>query len=238
MKNIKQILILFIFSFAISAQVVVEESVQTDTINLFDASKASDKYDDASKSVALAMFGNILLPGLGHKYLGYEKKAFSYFAIEAIALFGTIFTNQYSDKVYSNSRAYAAAYAGTRSRRSSEDEYWKNLAIDRFDNVGIYNEEQELTRHFDKKYIDDSDYWEWGSDESQDKYKAMRENASNLKVASSFFLGAMLLNRAVAMIDGRISAKRYNESIFSELSFSPVESSDGKSKGLVLVKKF
>lgn len=236
--KIKLLLIVIFVTMFLSAQVIVEDEVLTDTVNLFDASNASKKYEDASKSVALTMFGNILLPGLGHKYIGRDKKAFSYFAVEAVALLGTIFTRQYSNKVYSNSRAFASSYAGTRSDRGDDDEYWKNIAIKEYATIDNYNYIQELNRNPDKKYVEDNDYWEWGSDDSQKEYREMRETASNLQIASSFFLGAMLLNRAVSMIDGRISAKRYNESVFSDLSFQPRNSINGDGTGLALVKKF
>lgn len=234
----KIILIIFALIITLSAQVIVEEETSTDTVNLFDASKKTSAVDDPTKSVALTMFGNILLPGLGHKYIGKEKKAFAYFAIDAVAILGTIFSSQYSKKVYSNSRAFAFSNAGTRSSRDREDEYWKNIGQKEFTTIDQYNYVQELNSDYDKKYINDEDYWEWGSDDAQKKYREMREQASNLRVTSSFFLGAMLLNRAFSMIDGRISAKRYNESIFSTMAFEPTGSIQGDASGLALVKKF
>lgn len=229
--------ILFVIS-VISAQVIVEEEVSTDTVNLFDASKATKGYKDETKSVALAMLSNVLVPGLGQKYLGNERKAFSFFAIEAVAVLGTIFSKQYSNKIYSNSRAYASSYAGTRSNRGSKDEYWKNIAIEEYSSINNYNYIQELNRSPEKKYINDDDYWAWGSEEAQEKYRDMRETASKLQVTSSFFLGAMILNRAVSMIDGRISARRYNESVFSTISFVPKNSVSGEGAGIALVKQF
>ncbi len=235
----KFLIILLFAAFSLFSQVIVEEEVSTDTINLFDASTTSAKIiEDSKKSVALTMFSNILLPGLGHKYIGEDKKAFTYFAVEAVALFGTIFSRQYSSKVYGNSRAYAATYAGTRSNRDAGDEYWKNIAIEEYVTIDNYNYIQELNRNPDKKYVKEDDFWEWGSDEAQEKYRDMRKTASNLQVGSSFFLGAMLLNRAISMIDGRISAKRYNESVFSTLTFETRNSIKGNGAGLALVKRF
>lgn len=234
--NYKTLLLLLFLSLSIFSQVIIEEEIVTDTINLFDASKASDKIDDVSKSVTLAMFSNILLPGLGHKYLREDKKAFTYFIIEAVALFGTVFANQYSNRFFSNSRAYASIYAGTRSTRDQKDDYWRNIAFE-VSSEG-YNRVMELNGTYDQKYIDEEDQWYWRYDGAQDKYKEMRKTASNLRTASSFFLGAMLLNRAIAMIDGRISAKRYNESVFTNFSFSPTQSLDGDGSGLALVTKF
>lgn len=237
--NTKLLIISLFLASYLSAQVIVEEDVSTDTVNLFDASKTSVKsIEDSKKSIALTMFGNIMLPGLGHKYIGEDKRAFTYFAVEAVALLGTIFSRQYSSKVYSNSRAFAANNAGTRSNRDGGDEYWKNIAIKEYVTIDNYNYIQELNRTPDKKYIKEDDFWEWGSDDAQEKYRDMRENASNLQVASSFFLGAMLLNRAISMIDGRISAKRYNESVFSTLTFEPRNSIEGNGAGLALVKRF
>lgn len=234
----KILLTILVFIFTVSSQVIIEEDMSTDTINLFDASKSRSNIEDPSKSVALAMFGNVLLPGLGHKYIGKEKKAFAYFAIDAVAILGTIFSSQYSKKVYSNSRAFAFNYAGTRSTRDREDEYWKNIGEKIYKTVDDYNYVQVLERHPERKYLNDEDYWEWGSDDAQKKYREMREQASNLKVTSSFFLGAMLLNRAISMIDGRISAKRYNESVFSTMAFEATGSIQGDATGLALVKRF
>ena len=86
-------------------QVVVEESVTTDTVDLF------AKKNAPQKSGILAMTASILLPGLGQQYLGQKEKALAYFSAEALFIFGAVFCDRYSQQIFNNAKSYAWEHA-------------------------------------------------------------------------------------------------------------------------------
>ena len=228
-------------TFSLFSQIVVEEEVTTETVDLF-ASPSKDSVGNKAtakkRSAGLAMMGNLLIPGLGSKYLGDNKKAFVYFATEVAAITGLAFSKAYSKTTFEDSRAYAYSYANTRSTRKHNDVYWKNIGNEYTKTVDEFNTIQELNRTSDKKYTKEEDSWEWSDDSYQEEYRKMRDTGEKLKVASSFFLGAMVLNRAVSFIDARVSAKRHNESAFSNISFTSEPVSTGAGGNISITKKF
>ncbi len=207
----KQILTIFLFIGSVlfysipgTAQVIVEETITTDTVDIF--AQAQDK-SAQKKSPRLAMWANILLPGLGHQYLGENKRAFTYFATEALLIFGMVFSQRYSSKMFHNSRSYAWKYAATTSTMDPENEYWKILGNKFFLSSDEFNNVMELNAEYDEKYVDPDELWYWENEIYQENYRDIRKTATRFHIASSFFLGAMILNRAVSFIDVRIASK-------------------------------
>ena len=191
-------------SVPLNAQVTVEEAITTDTVDFFTKEM---KETQRRKFPKVAMLMNLVLPGLGHQYLGDENRAMVYFTTEALLVFGMVFSESYSRKMYRNSKSYAWKYAGTKCSKNSEDEYWKIIGYEDFMNSNEYNDAVEHNRDFDMKYIEPDETWYWESEFYQEKYRDVRQTATTLHVFSSFFLGAMILNRAFSFIDARIASK-------------------------------
>ncbi len=186
------------------AQVVVEETITTDTVDIFAQREESSRQ---KKSPRLAMFSTLLLPGLGHQYLGKNERAFTYFATEALLIFGIVFTESYSKKIYRNSRSYAWRYADTKCTKNMENEYWKIIGNKFFLSSDEYNNVMELNAEYDEKYVNPNETWYWEHEEYQEHYREMRKTGTRFHIISSFFLGGMILNRAISFIDVRIASK-------------------------------
>ncbi len=113
--------IIFISVIPVYSQIVVEEDTKTtDTINIFESAETEP---GKKKSPRLAMLANLLIPGLGHQYLGDKQRAFVYFSTEAALIFGMVFCERYSTKIFSDSRGYAGKYADVQCPRDPDDEY-------------------------------------------------------------------------------------------------------------------
>ena len=223
-------------SIPLHAQVIVEETITTDTVDFF---TKEEKEVQRRKFPRLAMLMNLVLPGLGHQYLGDEKRAMVYFTSEALFVFGMVFSESYSKKMYRNSKSYAWKYADTKCTKDPEDEYWKIIGYEDFMSSGEYNDAVEHNRDFDMKYVEPDEAWYWESEYYQEKYRDIRQAATSFHVVSSFFLGAMILNRAVSFIDARIASKDNSyQSRRKEIDIQPYYSLKNKGMGVSLSGSF
>jgi hypothetical protein len=208
LKTVLKILLFFIITtlyvLPLHAQVVVEETITTDTVDIF---AKSEKAGEGRRVPKLSMLMNLVLPGLGHQYLGENKRAMVYFSTEALLVFGMVFSESYSRKMYRNSKSYAWRYAGTSCTKDPEDEYWKIIGNKYYMSYMEFNDEMELINEMDMKYVEPDELWYWESEYYQENYREMRKTATSLHVVSSFFLGAMILNRVVSFMDARIASK-------------------------------
>ncbi len=216
-----------------SSQIVIEEDVRsTDTIDIF---KSAER--EQTKSPRLAMFANLLVPGLGHKYLGFERRSFIFFATEALLITGSVFSERYSHKLYTNAISYAHNYAKISTDKDIDHIYWKIIGDKDFPTYKHFNNAADNDRIFDEKYVKPDETWVWEADVYQEHYRKTRKEAMAFHVTSSFFIGAMILNHVVAFIDVRIMAKRRSYASTTP-TILPYYSYRNKKVGLVLAKNF
>ena len=223
----------------VQAQVVVEEGVSTDTVDLF-AKRAAPQ-----KSAVLAMCASVLLPGLGHQYLGDNAKALIYYSAEALFIFGGIACDHYSKTIFNSAKAYAWEHAQAQGGAGADDQFWNNVGLyDESDgyNQSIsrgYNKEMELIyRTQEKDYLTPNLQWHWDDPANRKIYTGIMEKSMAYQVASSFFIGAMVLNRLVAFIDARVTAKQMETKALSSLQFVPQYDPQIQASGLSLQMKF
>lgn len=209
MKLSKLLLLIIGFGFSVNAQVIVEEVISTDTVDIF--ASAREERGENEKSPQIAMLANLMLPGLGHQYIGIKKRAMAYFTTEALLVFGMVFCERHSRRQFDDSRSYAWMYSNTKSKKDGDDIYWKVIGQKHFMTYEEYNNAMNLNAQYDDKYLDNDDLWKWEDESYQKKYNAIRETGTKLHIVSSFFVGAMFLNRIISFIDVRIAAK--NETI-------------------------
>jgi hypothetical protein len=222
----------------LSAQVIVEEKISTDTVDVFKKEEARIKNAPSAK---WASFATILLPGAGHQIVGDYKKAMFYFATEAVLIGGIIFCERSSSRLYGDSRNFAWQHAGTESEKDPDDEYWKNIGDKNYRSSNEYNYTMNLNRQFEKKYLRADEYWAWEDDSYQTTYRDIRSNASRFQIIGSFLVGAMILDRIVSFIDVRVTSKRKNpdeESTGLGLNIQPHYSFSSRQAGLTLCKQF
>jgi hypothetical protein len=186
------------WSIAARAQVVVEPEVVTDSVDVFAGSEKPAK----SRTVASAI--SLLVPGLGHQYVGNDSRALAYYCTDALLLASLIFSERYSQRMFSDSRAYAWLYADAHGAGTDES-YWKNVGS--FMDADEYNRVMELNRTPEDKYSDPQQLWRWNDEYFKTEYNGMRETATRFHVVSSFCIAAMVLDRVIAFIDIRKSTK-------------------------------
>jgi hypothetical protein len=220
------------------AQVKVEEEVTTDTIDLF------VKSEKPEKSAAIAACANLLLPGLGHYYLGNQKAALGFFTVEMALMFGAFTTNQYSNEIAHSARSFASTYANVQGGAGADDYFWQNIGLF-MDSDGLnqsrsvgYNQVQELNRTQNAEYLSPNLQWRWASDDYRKKYNQYLKKSINFKVASNFFIGALVLDRLIAFIDARVAIKHNGQGIFSSLQVVPQYSSINDYRGIAFCSEF
>lgn len=194
--------LLVMLTAGLAAQVTVEPD---DTVSIFsDLSTPQQKKTTASKYY----LATALLPGAGHIMGNQSKKAFAFLAVDAGLAAGAAFTLFQSRDILAESRGYASQHSGTRSSRGSTDAYWRYLASPDFLSSKDFNTLVERAGQPDLEYLADNDQWQWDSEFSRTHYRGMRDASTRYKTVGSFLLGALILDRAIAMLDLRIGIRR------------------------------
>ena len=227
-------LFVLILTVAGVAQVTVEEQVVTDSIDVFSSGQVA-----STKSPGFAMVQTLLIPGLGHQYLGKSNHAIFYFCADAALLFGAILCESSSRRIFENSQSFAYVYAGARGGAGADDFYWQNMAF-YLDSDG-YNNVQNLNRASEQdnvEYIEPHLQWQWVDESFMDEYAGLRERATNYHVAATFLAGAMVLNRIIAFIDIRTTTRHKGIAPVSGVRVTPLISPDFTTAGLRVSRHF
>jgi hypothetical protein len=231
--------VLFFFAPAVRAQVQVEEEVTSDSVDIFAKSK------EPEKSPAVAMIANLLLPGLGHYWMGDQKTALGYFTAEALFIFGAFSCNQYSKELSNSAHSFAFTYANVQGGEGANDFFWENVGKT-MDSDGLnqsralgYNQIMDLNRESDNnKYLAPNLQWRWIDEKYRKQYNNLTKKSLRYKVASNFFLGAMLLNRIVSFVDIRTASRHEGKGLFSNFYFSSHYNPETGASGLVCTSEF
>jgi hypothetical protein len=191
------------------------------------------------KSLALSLAASAVLPGTGHFYLGERAKAKSFFWIDAALWVVAGTTWYYGDNQLENARGYAVRYAGAEGApkdleflsivgnyRSRGGSLYQNSNPD---NDEDYN--QAMLRaglEIDAEYPYEYGYiWDWGSSDNPETTKRMQNYNDMLKrhriteIAFQVSLGAMALNRILAILDAMRLYRRTSAN-FSSLQIAPI----------------
>ncbi len=189
------------------SQVTVEEEVITKEVNIFDSVPQSNK------SVTMAMAASAAVPGLGHHYLDNSSSAFKYLAFDVAALFGAVLFHSYSRQREGEACTYASTVGGIEDPQDNEA-YWRHVG--NFMEAGDYNQAVSLERSEAEKYLNPKEWWRWGDESQKEEFNKLREQSRQFQVVSSFFIGGMILNRIVSIVDLKISQR---ESVLKSLEF-------------------
>jgi len=183
-----------------AAQVTVEDEVVTGEVPLFEV-KA-----DKERSIVAAMGLSLAVPGMGHYYVDKPKSALVYLSADLASLFGALVFYGLADAQEKNARSFAASAAGIWKAPSGEA-YWRNVGA--YMDAAEYNESVELSRgSADDLYKDPESWWRWADKSQQDEYNSLRQKARNFRTASSFFVGALVVNRILSTVDLRVFRKK------------------------------
>ncbi|MBN1307650.1 MAG: hypothetical protein JXA18_07030 [Chitinispirillaceae bacterium] len=229
MKYFTVINLLCLFFLTRSQAQITIDAVSTDTIDLFKQQHPTEK-----KYGKLPLWSTLLVPGSGHQLIGRPKSALGYISTDVVSLFGAIFFNRYGKKMIDNSRVYASLYAGV-TVSANDELYWQ--AVGNFNDYYDFHRNMKLVRDSDKLYSDQSYFWSWEDEAFRKEFFSMQKFAKQLSTVSSFFIGAMVLNRIIAFIDLRSIMKNSRYSNNGDIYFRPY-TTDRSSSGLIVSAAF
>jgi hypothetical protein len=212
------------------AQVIIEPDVITDSIDVFAGS------EKPSQSRISASIVSLIIPGLGHQYMGNSNSALPYYCAEALFVCGMIFSERYSRRMFSDSRSYAWMYANVQGGEDGNDYYWQNVGS--FMDSDEYNRIMELNRTPEDKYTGENQSWRWSDEYFRTEYAGIRETATRFHVVSSFCIAAMVLNRVVSFIDIRRITKYKGVQGNASVSFVPGYSIVDQKASMLFTAKF
>jgi hypothetical protein len=198
--------LLFAFARLPGQDLIVPElsspTITTDSIDLFSGSRSGPE-----KSAKAALAATLLIPGSGHHYLGRNRSALGYISADAASLFAFFFCAHYAHKLAQDAAGYAWIHSGAQGEiKTADDYYWK--LVGNFMDVDEYNEVMDLNRTPEDKITDETKAWHWDDESSQERFNDLRTHSRGYRVASSFLLGALVLNRVVAFIELRTFSRR------------------------------
>lgn len=209
------------------AQISVDE-ISTDTVDIL-----SNKQDVSLKDKS-ALWLSLAIPGAGHQMINRNKSALVYITTDIFSLVGAFFFYQLSAKYEKNSHSVASVHAAT-DANIGDDYFWQ--VIGSFENQDAYHETMRLNRDFDDRFMSRNYYWYWEDESFRKDFLKMQKTSKKLATASSFFIGAMILNRIVAFIDIRSSIKNKYSRKTGSLSVKPYLNI-GNTPGIIISSTF
>jgi hypothetical protein len=160
---------------------------------------------NAERSLGLALLGSALLPGVGEAYLGENRAAKSFLLAEAGFWAGLFIAWQSRESHMQSARNYASEYAGADASGQGEA-YLERLAAYRSYREKEHRQDSyELAQVLSGEEMDEMPDWDFGSSNTPENTRRWREYQSIMrhyrgaKVAMSFAVGALVLNRAASM---------------------------------------
>ena len=178
---------------------------------------------------------SIVIPGSGHQMLDRPSRALIHLSADCIALFGAITLFHLSHSSFNNAKSLAYLHAGVADRASSDDAYWQMIGS--FDCYDDYQAAYNIDlRSVDNSYADERYTWNWEDTLSRSRFVTLQKRSQQLSTFASFCVGAMVLNRLMAVIDIHTTVRNRRFKTFSSVSFSPVVSPT--SSGMALYTTF
>lgn len=164
------------------------------------------------KAAALSM----VLPGLGHFYIGNKGRGKAFLSAESAVWAGyaafSIYAGWREDDFMNLARDKANA-----SLEGKDDEFQDLVGF--YDDIGQYN---SFGRVFDlnRPYLEDneSNHWQWQSDADKATYRYIKNRHREAEKRASLMLGLAVVNRVVAAVFAYRDARRLSRRIDVEFS--------------------
>ncbi|MBN2037771.1 MAG: hypothetical protein JW768_13600 [Chitinispirillaceae bacterium] len=183
------------------AQEITESTITTDSVDLFSGTRLGQK------SAKAAMAASLLVPGSGHHYLQRNRSALAFITADAASFFAVFICRHYAGRLAQDAAGYAWIHAGAHNKISDADDYYWKL-VGNFMDVDEYNTVMDLNRTPEDKITDPNLRWYWDDESSQEYFNSLRTKSRGYRIASSFFLGALILDRIIAFIDIRTYSRK------------------------------
>ncbi len=173
------------------------------------------------KSQPLAIVYSLLLPGMGELYAeDFNGGRYSLVAEGALWLTYASF-RQYGTWLQTDARDYASSHAGV-SQNGKDDQFFVNIG--NFDNVYDYNDKKLRDRDISDVYDPAQGYsWNWDSDASRQRFRALRISSDKVFNNSRFVIGAIVVNHIVSALNAARLVRHFNKNTEESFGFWQVE---------------
>ncbi len=164
---------------------------------------------DDKKSVPLAAFYSLLLPGMGELYAGDYSFGKYLTALEGGLIVTLIGFDRYAHWLQDDARAYAANHA--QAGIGGKDDTYFN-AIGDFNNVYAYNQEMLRERNPQDMYNPQAGYyWNWDDPANREVYRGMKVTSDERFNDTRFVAAAMFINHFVSAVNAARTAIAHNK---------------------------
>jgi hypothetical protein len=169
------------------------------------------EYEEAKKSMPLALFLSSAVPGAGEYYLGSRSRSKVFLGIEVAAWASYLAFTYQGRRVRDNYKLFASANAGAYGGSESEL-YWNavewnatNEAYNegvREDARALYPDDWEKQQQYIKEHVFEGDLaWSWENAGSIEEFRRLRRESRNAFQYAVYSTGFALLNRLASLMD-------------------------------------
>jgi hypothetical protein len=188
---------------------------------------------NAEKSLALALAASAVLPGTGQYYLDDASSARAFWLAEAGFWASLFISSKIKGDQLQSARGYASQYAGADADGQGEA-YLERLAVFRSYHEKEHRQDSyELSQVLSGEPLDVMPDWDFGSSANPEntarwkEYQSIMRHYRGAKVAMSFAVGALVLNRAASLAHTLRLYRRTSGKGLSRFRFEPEWHADG-----------
>ncbi len=140
-----------------------------------------------------------ILPGWGEYSLNKNSRGNLFLTTEIIGIALTSFSFVKSNNIATSYQAIAAEHANVISTGKNH-QFW--VDIGNYDSQMDYNDEHLRWREFDNLYPNEANWnWNWDTEEKRQEFEDLRVESDRLKLVGKFFIGGIVLNHIISVID-------------------------------------
>lgn len=160
---------------------------------------------NADRSLGLALLGSALLPGAGEAYLGEDRAAKGFLLTEAGFWAGLFIAWQVRENYMQSARNYASQYAGADAEGRGESYLETMVSYRSYYEKEHRQDSYELAQVLSGQPMAELPPWDFGSSNTPEntrnwnEYQSVMRHYRGAKVAVSFAVGALVLNRVASM---------------------------------------
>ncbi len=167
------------------------------------------------KSVGLAAFYSLLLPGMGELYAGAFNSGKYFLAAEGVLWLTYGAMDVYGNSLRGDARAFSEVHAGVDPAGKNDQFY---VDVGNFLNTAEYNDKKLRDREADLLYDPASGYaWQWDSDASRATFRDRRVASETMYNNRKFVVAAVLINHVASAINAARAAIAHNKEVDNAL---------------------
>lgn len=189
-----------------SVLLLLTSLLQAQTAKPFDQEQNTVK---KAPKPGIAFVRSLLVPGLGHAYLGADHKRRTRFHLgtELLLWVSYVAVDQRVGRMQDRMFGYAAANAGTQLANRSRA---FQLAVANYNSLDEYNDFMERSRNWSRILPDTPEnQWYWSSTEERQRYVELRSSRDQADQQLPGIVSIMVLNRVFSALNAYSAARKW-----------------------------